>query len=241
MAGLTVLVDHVATLRDSMQAAHPDPVAAALLAELAGADGIGIHWREIHRPINERDVRLLRQSIRGRMVVHLPATSEMVGRSLEIKPERVVLMPSILDDGPVQNGFDMAVHTKTIFDIVDTLQSHGVSVGVSVVAEPEQVKSVHQTRANWVHINTGRLQAAASATNQSKELNNIIDTIKMAHRLRLHVSVGGGLDFRLIKLFSGMREIDEFSIGQSIIARSVLVGMDTAVRDMLVSIRALQA
>lgn len=239
MAGLTILVDHVATLRDDMQSPYPDPVAAALLAELAGADGIGFNWREIHRSVNERDVRLLRQSIRGRLVLFMEAASEMVGLALDIKPERVVLMPPVLDDGPAQDGFDMAVHTKTIFEIVDTLQSNGISVGVSIVAEPEQVKSVHQARVNWVHINARRLQSAASAANQGQELNKIIDTVKMAHRLRLHIAVGGGLDYRLIKLFAGAREIDEFSVGQSIIARAVLVGMDTAVRDMLALIRTL--
>lgn len=237
MPGLTVIVDHVATLRDGMQSPYPDPVAAALLAELAGADGIGINWREIHQPINERDVRLLRQSIRSRLILYMAATPEMVGLALDIKPERVVLMPSVLEDGPFQNGFDMAVHTKTIHEIVDTLQANAISVGVSIVAEPDQVKSVHQARVNWVHINTRRLQSAASAAQQTQELSKITDTIKMAHRLRLNIAVGGGLDYRLIKLFAGMREIDEFGVGQSIVARAVLVGMDRAVRDMAALIR----
>jgi pyridoxine 5-phosphate synthase len=138
MAGLTILVDHVATLRDNMQSPYPDPVAAALLAELAGADGIGFNWREIHRSVNERDVRLLRQSIRGRLVLFMEAASEMVGLALDIKPERVVLMPPVLDDGPAQDGFDMAVHTKTIFEIVDTCSPMASAWGYPLWRSPSR-------------------------------------------------------------------------------------------------------
>jgi len=239
MAGLTVMVDHTATLREGMRSSEPDPVALALRAETGGADSIGVYLREDHRYIKERDVRLLRQAIRSRLVLHMAATSEMVGLALDIKPERVVLMPPLKDDGTVEAGLDLIVDSKLLYDTVDTLQSNNISVGVSIAPEPNQIKMAHQARANWIQIHAGRLKAADSATRQSRELNNIIDVVKMANRLRLHIAVGHGLDYRLIKLFAGLTEIDEFSLGLSIIARSLLVGVDRAVRDMAALIRAL--
>jgi len=238
MAGLTVLVDHVAMLREMMQSATPEPLAAALLAESAGADGIGIYLREDYQPIRERDVRLLRQAVHSRLVLYMAATSEMVGLALDVKPERVVLMPSIREDGSADYRFDGVSESKVIFETVDTLQSNGISVGVSIDPEPDQVKTVHQMRANWVHLHAGRLSSAATAAAQTQALGRIIDAIKMAHRLRLHIAVGHGLDYKVIKLLTGVREIDEFTVGRHLIARALLVGMDRAVRDMLTLIRA---
>lgn len=239
MTGLMAVMDHVATIREAMQLPIPDPVAVALRAEAAGADSIGVYLREDHRTVTERDVRLLRQAIHGRLVLHMAATSEMVGLALEVKPERVVVMPDMREDGTLDAGMDVMVNTKLLFETVDTLQSSGISVGVCVAAQPDLVKMVHQARANWVQIHAGRLRSATSAATQTQELNRIVDSIKMAHRLRLHIAVGHGLDHRLIKLFSGLTEIDEFCIGRGLITQALLVGMETAVRDMVGLIRAL--
>lgn len=239
MASLTVSLDYVAALREAMHSPTPDPVAAALLADASGADGIGVYLREDHRPIRERDVRLLRQTIHSRLVLFMAPTSEMIGFALEIKPSRVVLMPVLRDDGALDMGMDMVGDGKLISETVDTLQANGIGVGVSVAPEPDQVKLVHQTRANWIHIHAGRLSTADSAALQSQEFSSIVDTVKVAHRLRMHIAVGHGLDYRLIKLFTGLREVDEFSVGQSIVARAVLAGMETAVRDIVALIRAL--
>jgi pyridoxine 5-phosphate synthase len=226
-------------MRETLQLPTIDPVAVALRAEAAGADSIGVYLREDHHPIHERDVRLLRQTIRGRMVLHMAATSEMVGLALEVKPERVVLMPDLREDGTTEDGLDVMVNTKLLTETVDTLQSNGISVGVCVAAQPDQVKMVHQARANWIQIHAGRLAAATSAAAQTQELNRITDTVKMAQRLRLHIAIGHGLDHRLIKLFSGLTEIDELSIGRGLMAQALLVGIDAAVRDMVGLIRAL--
>lgn len=239
MAGLTVMVDHVASLREAMQSPAPEPVAAALMAESAGADGIGVYLREDHQPIRERDVRLLRQAIHSRLVLYMAATSEMVGLALDVKPERVVLMPGMRDDGSVEYRFDLVSESKVIYETIDTLQSNGISVGVSIAPEPDQVKTVHQMRANWVHLYAGGLGSAATAAIQTMALSRIIDALKMAHRLRLHIAVGHGLDHRIVKLFAGVREIDEFSLGRHLVARAILVGMDRAVRDMTLLIRSL--
>ncbi len=238
MAGLTVLMDHVAALRESTQSPEADPIAAALLAELAGADGIGVYLREDGRFIQEKDVRLLRQTLHTRLVLHMAASPEMIGIALDIRPERAVLMPVLSDNG-TDSSFDMLVHTKSIFEIVDSLQSNNISVGVTIEPEPDQVKMVHQTHANWIYINAHRMRTATAAAAQTHEFNRILDAIKMAHRLRMHIALSGGLDHRLIKMFAGMKEIDEFSLGRSLISRAVLVGMDRAVSDMVALIRML--
>jgi len=239
MAGLTVLVDHVATLREAIQTPQPDPIAAAVLADMAGADSIGVYLRDDRQHIQEKDVRLLRQTVHSRMVLYMTATSEMVGLALDVRPERVVLMPPPGDEGTIEGGMDVFVYDKEILEVVDTLQSNGISVGITVDPEPNQIKSVHQMHANWVQLFSGRLGAAQSPTSQGQEWDKIVDAIKMAHRLRLHIAVGGGLNYRLIKLFSGLPEIDEFSLGRSIIAKAMMVGMETAVKDMVSLIRAL--
>ena len=239
MAGLTVIVDHVATLREAIQSPQPDPVSAALFSEIAGADGIGVYLRDDRQPVRERDVRLLRQAVQSRLVLYMTTTSEMVGVALDVKPERVVLIPTVHDDGTIDDDPDLLAQGKLLSEVVDTLQANGISVGVTVDPNPDKIKLVHQMRANWVQIFSGRLGGAKSPTSQNMEWDKIVDTVKMAHRLRLHVAVGGGLDYRLIKLFSGLKEIDEFSLGRSIVAKAVLVGMERAVRDMVALIRSL--
>jgi pyridoxine 5-phosphate synthase len=174
-----------------------------------------------------------------RLILHMAATSEMVGLALDIKPERVVLVPEIGDQGPDERDLDLIIHSKNLFETVDSLQSAGISVGVCIGAEPEQAKLAHQIRAEWVQIHAGRLQAATSRSTQRQELDRIIDTVKMAHKLRLNIAIGHGLDMGLIKLFAGLPEIDEFSIGQNLITRALLNGMQIAVSDTIGLIRTL--
>ncbi len=237
MPSLTVMVDHVAALRQAMQSTTPDPVSAATLAELAGADGIGVYLREDRGDLTERDVRLLRQTVHTRLILHMAASSEMVGNALDIKPQRVVLMPEIRKEAPVETGLDLGAQGKTLYEIIDTLQSNNISVGLCIQPDPHQAKLAHQLRADWVLIHAGRLRAATTPQTQHQELSRIVDTVKMAHKLRIHIAVGRGLDYRLIKLFGGIPEIDEFSIGRDILARALLLGLDRAVREMIALIR----
>lgn len=239
MASLTVLLNEVAAIREMMQMPVPNPTGAALLAETAGADGISLYLREDHHPVTPREVQLLRHTYHGKLVLHIPANSEMVSLALEIKPQRVVIMPNLKEDRDDEPGLDMVVGHKIVIETVDTLQSHGISVGICVVPEPEQVKGVHQSRANWVQFHAGKMAAAATATAQAKAFNRMMDAVKMAHRLRLHIAVGHGLDYQLIKLFKGLEEVDEFSVGRCIVARAVSTGMDRAVRDMVALVRGL--
>jgi pyridoxine 5-phosphate synthase len=146
-------------------------------------------------------------------------------------------MPRISEEAMADSGLDLIVHSKTVFETVDTLQSNGITVGICIPAEPEQAKLAHQIRADWVQIHAGKLKAATSPITQGRELDHIIDTIKLAHKLKLHVAVGHGLDYGLIKLFNGLPEIDEFSVGQSLIARALLKGLNAAVQEMIETTR----
>jgi pyridoxine 5-phosphate synthase len=240
MPGLTIMLDAVAALRETMQTNTPDPIAAAALAELAGVDGIGVYLREDRRYTQERDLRLLRQTIHSRLILHMAATSEMVGIALDIKPERVVLVPRLREDAPTEFGMDLLLHGKELFETVDTLRTNGINVSICVVPKPEQAKLVHQLRADWILVNTERLRAASAPATQKQELNKIIDTIKMANKLRLRIAVGGGLDYRLVKLFQGVNEIDEISMGRSLIARGVLKGLGAAVSEINTLLRYLK-
>ena len=229
MPSLTVRVDHVAGLRRLMASRDPDPAAAAIIAQMAGADGIAVQMQEDQYAVHESDVRLLRQIVSARLILHIAPTSAMTGLVLDIKPERVILEPEPREESTTDDGIDLILHGKEISETVDALQSNGISVGICIPAEPEQVKVAHQIRADWVQIHAGRLKAAASSETQRKELDRMIDTVKMARKLRLHISIGHGLDDQLIKLFKGIDEIDEICLGQSLIAKAVLKGMQEAV------------
>lgn len=238
MPGLTVLLDHIAGLRDAMGSSGPDPVAAAVLAQLAGADGIGYSLRGTLPMSVERDARLLRQTVHGRLVLHMTPLSEMVGLALDVKPERVVLMPAKQLDEPIGHGL-VPVDTEALAETVDTLKANGISVSVCISPTPQQAKAARQIGADWVLLHTGGLKAATSVAVQTRELDNLVDTIKMARKLRLHTALGNGLDYQLVKLFKGVPEIDEFSMGQSVIARAVLIGMERAVGELVQVIRGL--
>lgn len=237
MLNLTLLLDHVAAMRQNMQSTEPDPAAVAVLAEAAGADGIALHLREDRRYVQDRDVRLMRRLVHSRLILHMAPTSEMTGIALDIKPERVVLMPEIIEDLDTETGIDLIVHGKAIFETIDTLQSNGISVGVCIPPEPEQAQLAHQLKVDWVQIHAGRLRDSTSPAMQRRELDHIIDTVKMAYKLRTRIAVGHGLDHRLIKLFTGITEIDEFSLGRSFVARALLVGVDRAVRETITALR----
>jgi pyridoxine 5-phosphate synthase len=239
MASLTIVLDQVAGLRQIMASETPDPVAVAIMAQFAGADGVAVHLREDRGHIQDRDLRLLRQTIQSKLIMHIAPTSEMIGFALEIKPERVVLVPQIEGQVPSENGFDLIAHGKQLIETVETLQANGISLGICIPAEPEQSKLAHQLRADWVQIHAGKLKSASSPQSQRQELDRIIDTVKMAHKFRLRISIGHGLDDRLIKLFKGILEIDEFSLGQSLITKALLKGIDSSVNDTINLLRTL--
>ena len=239
MSGLAVKIDCVAALREARKSPFPDPVAAAVLAELAGADGVVVHLREDRRDISDRDVRILRQTIQSKLILEMASTTEMVGMALDIKPDHVTLVPEKREEFSTGGGLDLIVHKDEIREIVDTLQNSGIPVGILIDPEPEQLKQAHRTNAGIVEIHTGTYCEAKTTRTRHRAFLKIVDAVKLAHKLKLNVKAGRRLCYKSIKAFSGLEEIDEFSIGHSIVSRAVLTGMEKAVKDMIDLIREL--
>ena len=239
MSGLAVKIDYVAALREARKSPFPDPVAAAVLAELAGADGVVVHLREDRRDISDRDVRILRQTIQSKLILEMASTTEMVGMAMDIKPDHVTLVPEKREEFSTGGGLDLIVHKDEIREIVDTLQNSGIPVGILIDPEPEQLKQAHRTNAGIVEIHTGAYCEAKTTRTRHHAFLKIVDSVNLAHKLKLNVKAGRRLCYKSIKAFSGLVEIDEFSIGHSIVSRAVLTGMEKAVTEMIDLIRAL--
>ncbi len=232
MAGLTVSINQIAVLRENGKSGEPNPASAAILAELAGADGIACHLREDRRHVQELDVRLLRNMVQGKLILKMAATSEMVGIALDIRPDAVILVPEDNETIDAVEGLDLIVQTKAISETIGALQNNGITAGVFIDPEPEQIKLAHQNGAETIELHTGTFCEAIGKDQRNRAFSKIMDAVKLAKRLKVKISVGSGFDYNTIKAFRGLSEIDEFTIGHSIVSRAVLVGMDRAVREM---------
>jgi pyridoxine 5-phosphate synthase len=239
MAGLSVSVNHVATIREARQVIYPDPVAAAVLAEVAGADGIVVHLRGDRRHIQDRDIRILRKVVQTKLILKMAATSEMLGFALDIKPDLVTLVPEKREEITTEGGIDLVIHKTNVAETISTLQNSGIPVSVFIDPDLEQVKLAHQCNTDLVEIYTGSFCEATTAGKKEQAFSKIVDAVKLAYKLKLGVNTGHGLGYNTIKAFKGLKEINEFSIGHSIVSRAVLVGMEKAVKEMLALIKAL--
>lgn len=233
MAKLGVNIDHVATIRQARGGAEPDPVAAAAIAELAGADGITIHLREDRRHIQDRDLRLLRQTIKTRLNLEMAAADEMIRIALDIKPDMCTLVPEKRQELTTEGGLDVRLNLKPIADAVQKLQDGGLIVSLFIDPDPDQVKAADKAGADYIEIHTGAFAEASDWKSEEGELIKIENAIKLAAKLGLGINAGHGLNYTNIKKVAALGGIEEFNIGHSIISRAVLVGLDRAVRDMV--------
>lgn len=239
MAGLSVCIDHVAALRGIKKSAYPDPVAAAILAELAGADSIAVHLREDRHHIRDRDVRILREVVQTRLILKMVSNPELAGIALNMKPDLVTLVPEKREEFTTEGGLDLVVHKNAVSETIGTLQNSGIPVRIFIDPDPEQVKLAHQINAADVEIQTGAFCDAVTSMKKTQTFSKIVDAVKLAHKLKMSVNVGSRLCYNTIRAFKELHEINEFSIGHSIISRAVLVGMEKAVKEMLLIIKAL--
>ncbi len=239
MAGLAVNVDHVATLREARKVSYPEPVAAAMLAELAGADGIVVHLRKDRRHIQDRDVRILRKVVQTKLILEMASTSEMLGIALDIKPDLVTLVPEKKEELTTEGGLDLSVQKSSVAETVGSLQDNGIPVSIFIDPAPEQIKLAHKINASTVEIHTGTFCDATTPKKKKQAFSKIVDAVKIAHKLKLKINAGHGICYNTIKAFKGLHEIDEFSIGHSIVSRAVLVGMERAVKEMSALIKEL--
>lgn len=232
MPRLGVNIDHVATLRQARGGNDPDPLAAAVLVELAGADGIVVHLREDRRHIQDRDLHLLRDLIRTKLDLEMAADDTMAKIALTVKPDMVTLVPEKRQELTTEGGLDVANHLARIQQIVSML--HDGNIPVSLFIEPDltQVKAAHKVSADFIELHTGRYANAQRLKEADAEVDAITQAAKLAYKLGIGVNAGHGLNYRNVQRLVRMPEIVEYNIGHSIIARAVLVGLDQAVREM---------
>lgn len=231
-AELGVNIDHVATIRQARRAVEPDPVAAAVLAELGGADGITVHLREDRRHINDRDVRLLRQTVRTRLNMEMAASDEIICIACNVKPEQATLVPERREELTTEGGLDVAAHAARVQSAVQRLKACGIRVSLFIEPDARQVEAAVQVAADAVEFHTGVYANAADEENRNRELNRLIQAVKQAAALGLRGHAGHGLTYWNIQPLAKIAEIREFNIGHSIVSRAVLVGMERAVREM---------
>lgn len=233
MAKLGVNIDHVATIRQARGGTEPDPVAAAAIAELAGADGITIHLREDRRHIQDRDLKLLRETVQTKVNLEMAATEEMIGIALAVKPDQCTLVPEKRQELTTEGGLDVRLHAQALEKAVARLQDGGIPVSLFIDPDPDQIKAAVKVGADYVEIHTGSFAEAVDWKSEEQELIKIENAVKLASKLGLGVNAGHGLNYTNIKKVAALGGIEEFNIGHSIISRAVLVGLDRAVRDMV--------
>ncbi len=233
MAKLAVNVDHVATLREARKAIEPDPVIAAALAELSGAEGIVVHLRGDRRHIKERDLRLLRQTVKTSLNLEMAVSSEMINIALDIKPDIATLVPERKEEVTTEGGLNVIGQIDIIAQATKRLQKAGILVSLFIDPESDQIKTAKEKiKADMVEIHTG-IYCDAKGKKREKELKRLLEAIDGAYSLGLIVKAGHGLNYFNIQPLVGIKEIYEFSIGHSIVAKAVLVGFEGAVREMV--------
>jgi len=233
MRSLMVNIDHVATLREARGINYPEPVYAAGIAEMAGASGIIVHLREDRRHIKDRDVRFLRGVVRTKLNLEMAATPEMVQIAIEIKPDMVTIVPEKRQELTTEGGLDVAGQPRKLRQVVESLRSAGIFVSLFVDPKEVQLVASQKVQADMVEIHTGTYSDAANAKIKEEELKKIARSAARAKELGLGVNAGHGLHYHNVQEVAAIPEIDELSIGHSIIARAVFVGLDRAVREMI--------
>jgi pyridoxine 5-phosphate synthase len=233
MARLTVNVDHVATLRQARKAKYPDPVAAAILAELGGANGIVVHLREDRRHIQDRDLELLRQIVKTHLNLEMANTEEMLAIATRIKPDRVTLVPERREELTTEGGLNVADQEMKIQDAISVLHRAGIEVSLFIDPAVQQIQAAARVGADVVELHTGIFSEAKTIEERRRQFEILKNTARLAKELGLNVHAGHGVDYENVLWLREIQEIEEFSIGHSIIARAVMVGMEQAVRDMV--------
>lgn len=232
MSRLSVNVDHVATVRQARLSTEPDPVVAALKAELAGADGITVHLREDRRHIQDRDLAILRKVAKTRLNLEMAATKEMFDIALAVKPDMVTLVPEKRQELTTEGGLDVKTHFEALKKFVGGLRDAGIPVNLFIDPAIDAVKHSHKIGTDGIEIHTGRYADASEGAQRESELKRVFDAAQLSRRLGLKTHAGHGLDYRNISSVAAIKEIDEFAIGFSIIARSIYIGIEEAVREM---------
>ena len=239
MTKLCVNIDHIATIRQARRALEPDPVAAAIIAELAGADGITLHLRGDRRHILDSDLRRLRETVTTRLNLEMAATPEMVRIACEILPDQVTLVPEKEDEITTEGGLDVIAGAKVIEETISALEARQIYVSLFIDPVSEQIEAAAKLGASMIELNTRAYSESAPRSTDlageafTGELNNVVRAAKYGKQNGLRVLAGHGLTYRNVRFIAEIPEIEELNIGHNIVARAALVGLDRAVREML--------
>lgn len=231
MAQLGVNIDHVATLRQARRTYEPDPVLAAGLAEMAGADLITVHLREDRRHIQDRDLRLLRETVSTRLNLELACDSEVLGIACQIEPHQATLVPERREEVTTEGGLDVAGDPDRVRRAVDQLRVAGIEVSLFIDPDPRQLEASRESDVTMVELHTGSY-ALAHGKQKAIELERLITAGKHAVQLGLQLHAGHGLNYHNVGPVAAIDDMDELNIGHSIIARAVMVGLPQAVAEM---------
>lgn len=231
MVELGVNIDHVATLRQARRGTQPDPVAAAVLAELGGADSITIHLREDRRHIQDRDLRVLRQTVSSRLNLELACSKEVVDIAVDLKPDQATLVPERREEVTTEGGLDILSDTSRVAEAVERLQSHGIFVSLFLDPEEDQIRAAAALGVEAVELHTGQY-ALEQGTKRRQQLQRLQQAGALIRQLGLQLHAGHGLDYLNVQPIAAIAEMHELNIGHSIVSRSVMVGMREAVSEM---------
>lgn len=236
MTRLYINVDHVATIREARKTVEPDPLTAALLAEQAGADGITIHLREDRRHIQDKDVARIRQSIKTKLNLEMAATEEMIQIALKTRPHQVSLVPEKRQEITTEGGLDACSQEKNLQNARNRFKSQGILFSLFIDPDLKQIDAAHRIGADSIEINTGLYSELKNKKEIEEELSKIRKAAHYAAGLGLRVFAGHGLNNENVAAIAAVAEIEELNIGHSIVAHSVYVGMENAVKEMTRSI-----
>ena len=232
MIALHINVDHVATVRQARQISEPDPVTAAALVELAGADGITVHLREDRRHIIDRDVRILRETIQTRMNLEMAATKEMFSIALDIHPDIVTIVPEKREEVTTEGGLDIVRSSDILHKGIARLRDAGIRVSLFIDPDSEQIKASQKAGAEDVELHTGCYANAGNAEEMRREYERLVLAAELAHDEELKVNAGHGLNYINTQWICGLPHLRELNIGHSIVSRAIFVGISQAVKEM---------
>jgi pyridoxine 5-phosphate synthase len=232
MAQLGVNIDHVATVRQARRTYEPDPVWAAALAELGGADGITLHLREDRRHISDRDLRILRQTVTVKLNLEMACEPEILAIACEVKPDQATLVPEKREEITTEGGLDICGQRDRVARTVDRLRQAGISVSLFLDPDPRQIEEAARMAVDAVELHTGQYASAAPGAAQEKELENLRQVGTLVRQAGLTLHAGHGLTYRNVRPVAAIEGMHELNIGHSIVARAIMVGFEKAVREM---------
>lgn len=233
MTHLSVNIDHIATIRQARKTVEPDPVHAAILCELAGADGITCHLREDRRHIQDRDVEVLIKTVRSRVNLEMACTEEMIDIALKLKPSQVTIVPEKRTELTTEGGLDVISIGEVLTDNVSLLKKSGITVSLFVDPDEKQITASAKTGADFIELHTGAYANRSEIGKTTNELDTLIKSAEIARTLGLGVNAGHGLNYKNTGAVAAIYGINELNIGHSIISRAALVGIERAVREMI--------